>query len=378
MAIKKIESKIDVLTAAKTRILNIWKSSPKIYLAFSAGKDSLCVSNLVYQLILDGQINADKLTVYFIDEEGLYKSMVDAAMRWRKKFTSVGAKFEWYCLPFKQVCTLESLSAAESWITWEPQKEDIWMRTPPPFAIVKSKYLHYAGEMNYQTFCAKAFSDGITLIGLRVAESYTRMFTIAQMDDYNNSKKFYPIYDWNDNDVWLYIKENHLEFPDIYIRLYEAGVTRKNLRLSAFFGDKTTQGLRWVAETDPEFWERIQKRMPNAYLVMLYWDSEMFARSSKKRRELEDLEVEQIDYREKCKDLLFVNTDKYRINHDTLKTLKTWRRLYIKSDGMAEQKHYKKMYETIINGDPKQRDLRTLLNTIYADYAERTKHGRKE
>lgn len=378
MAIKKIESKIDVLTAAKTRILNIWKSSPKIYLAFSAGKDSLCVSNLVYQLILDGQINADKLTVYFIDEEGLYKSMVDAAMRWRKKFTSVGAKFEWYCLPFKQVCTLESLSAAESWITWEPQKEDVWMRTPPPFAIVKSKYLHYAGEMNYQTFCAKAFSDGITLIGLRVAESYTRMFTIAQMDDYNNSKKFYPIYDWNDNDVWLYIKENHLEFPDIYIRLYEAGVTRKNLRLSAFFGDKTTQGLRWVAETDPEFWERIQKRMPNAYLVMLYWDSEMFARSSKKRRELEDSEVEQIDYREKCKDLLFVNTNKYRINHDTLKTLKTWRRLYIKSDGMAEQKHYKKMYETIINGDPKQRDLRTLLNTIYADYAERTKHGRKE
>lgn len=252
------------------------------------------------------------------------------------------------------------------------------MRTPPPFAIVKSKYLHYAGEMNYQTFCAKAFSDGITLIGLRVAESYTRMFTIAQMDDYNNSKKFYPIYDWTDNDVWLYIKENHLEFPDIYIRLYEAGVTRKNLRLSAFFGDKTTQGLRWVAETDPEFWERIQKRMPNAYLVMLYWDSEMFARSSKKRRELEDSEVEQIDYREKCKDLLFVNTDKYRINHDTLKTLKTWRRLYIKSDGMAEQKHYKKMYETIINGDPKQRDLRTLLNTIYADYAERTKHGRKE
>lgn len=123
MAIKKIESKIDVLTAAKTRILNIWKSSPKIYLAFSAGKDSLCVSNLVYQLILDGQINADKLTVYFIDEEGLYKSMVDAAMRWRKKFTSVGAKFEWYCLPFKQVCTLESLSAAESWITWEPQKK---------------------------------------------------------------------------------------------------------------------------------------------------------------------------------------------------------------------------------------------------------------
>lgn len=84
MAVVKVESNIDVLTAAKTRIKNIWDSAPKIYLAFSAGKDSLCVSNLVYELILSGEIDPKKLTVYFIDEEGLYKSMVDAAMRWRR------------------------------------------------------------------------------------------------------------------------------------------------------------------------------------------------------------------------------------------------------------------------------------------------------
>lgn len=195
MAIRKIESNVDVLTAARTRILNIWKSAPKIYLAFSAGKDSLCMSHLVYQLILNGEIDPKKLTVYFIDEEGLYKSMVDAAMRWRKNFMSVGADFQWYCLPFKQVCTLESLSASESWITWEPGKEDVWMRQPPPFAIVKSKYLKYAGQMNYQSFCDKAFADGITLIGLRVSESYTRLNTIARMNSYAGTKKFYPIYD---------------------------------------------------------------------------------------------------------------------------------------------------------------------------------------
>lgn len=178
--------------------------------------------------------------------------------------------------------------------------------------------------------------------------------------------------------MWLYIKENHLEFPEIYIKLYEAGVKRRDLRLSAFFGDKTTQGLRWVAETDPEFWEKIQKRMPNAYLVMLYWDSEMFARSTRKRKELEDdSEKEKVDYKALCKDMLFVNPDKYRISHDTRATLGRWRRLYIKSDGMALPKHYKRMYEVIINGDPKGRDYRSLLTTIYADYAERVKHGKE-
>ena len=372
MAVVKIESNIDVLTAAKMRIKNIWNSAPKIYLAFSAGKDSLCVSNLVYELILSGEIDPKKLTVYFIDEEGLYKSVVDATMRWRKNFMAVGAEFRWYCLPFKQVCTLDSLSATESWITWEPGKEDVWMRTPPPFAIVKSEFLHYAGEMNYQTFCSRAFADEITLIGLRACESFTRIDSIAASANYRGTKKFYPIYDWSDSDVWLYIKERDLEFPDIYIRLYEAGVTRRNLRLSAFFGDKTTQGLRWVAETDPPFWDKIQKRMPNAYLVLLYWDSEMFARSSRKRKELED-DAPQQDYKELVKDMLFMNTSKYRIAHDTLKTLPRWRRLYVKADGIALPKHYKRMYEVILNGDPKGRDYRSLQSTIFGDYGERVK-----
>lgn len=378
MAIKKIESNIDVLTAARQRIRNIWETAPKLYLMFSCGKDSLCLSSLIYDMILSGELNPSKLSVVFIDEEGLYPSMVDAAMRWRRNFMRVGVPFDWYCLPFKQVSCVDSLSAGESWITWEPGQEEVWMRQPPPFAIVKSEYLKYAGQMNYQTFCEKAFSDGISIIGLRVSESYTRMNTIARMGGYANSKKFYPIYDWSDSDVWFYIKEKGLEFPECYIHLYEAGVEKRQLRLSAFFGASSIQGLRWIAQTDPELWDRIQKRIPNAYLVLLYWDSEMFARSTRKRRELEKSdEKKDVDYKALCKDMLFVNPDKYRINHDTRKTLGRWRRLYIKSDGMALPKHYKRMYEAILNGDPKGRDYRSLLVTIYADYAERVKHGKE-
>lgn len=367
MPIKSIPSSINVLDAARLRIRNAFSNGCKMYLSFSCGKDSACMAQLTYDLILEGAIDPKQLTVTFIDEEGLYPSMVQAAMYWRKRFIGLGVPFLWFCLPFKQVSVIDHLSASESWITWEPGKEDVWMRDPPPFAIMQSPYLHYPGEMNYQKFCEIAFADGIQMIGLRVAESLTRNQIIARMKQDRLNGKFYPIYDWSDNDIWLYIRERGIPFPDIYMRLYEAGVKKNQLRLCCFFGDMSTQGLRWVAETDPKLWERIQRREPNAYLVLLYWDSEMFRRSSAKRRELEAGE-EQKDYLQLCKDILFLHTDRYNIASDTRSKLKNWQSLFVKTYGIADQNHYRKMYEALLYGDPKMRILRILWTQIYQDY----------
>ena len=120
MPVKVVESNLNVLQAAKIRIRNVFANGCKIYLSFSSGKDSLCMANLVYEMILSGELDPKQLTVTFIDEEGLYPSMVDAAYRWRRNFLSVGAKFLWFCLPFKQVSVIDHLSSSESWITWEP------------------------------------------------------------------------------------------------------------------------------------------------------------------------------------------------------------------------------------------------------------------
>jgi predicted phosphoadenosine phosphosulfate sulfurtransferase len=374
MPIRKIESSINVLDAAKTRIKNAFSNGCKMYLSYSCGKDSACLASLTYDLICEGAIDARQLTVIFIDEEGLYPSMVRAAEQWREKFLKIGVPFLWFCLPFKQVSVIDHLSASESWITWEPGKEGIWMRDPPPYAIFQSPYLHYPGEMNYQAFCSKAFADGISMIGLRTAESLTRNQVIAKLDMKHLNGRLYPIYDWTDDDVWLYIKERGLDFPEIYMRLYEAGVGKNKLRLCCFFGDMSTQGLRWVAETDPKLWERIQRREPNAYLVLLYWDSEMFRRSSRKRRELEAGQ-EQKDYRALCKDVLFTHPERYTIARDTLAKIGSWRGLFVKSYGIATQKHYKKMYEGLLYGDPKSRVLRILWTGIYQDYNLAIKKG---
>lgn len=367
MPVRKFESTMSVLEAAKLRIKNVFETGCKVYLSFSSGKDSLCMASVTYDLIREGTISAKQLTVVFIDEEGLYPSMVEATERWRRNFLSVGAKFLWFCLPFKQVSVIDHLSSSESWITWEPGKEDLWIRKPPKGAIMSSPYLQYPGQMNYQTFCERAFGDGIQMVGLRTVESITRLHAVSRVDKTSAKSKFYPIYDWKDTDVWLYIKERSLEFPEIYMRLYEAGVRKNQLRLCAFFGDCGTQGLRWIAETDYDLWQRIERREPNAYLVLLYWDSEMFRRTSNKRRELE-AEEEVKDYCALCKDVLFLHPDRYTIAADTRKRLDNWRGLFIKTYGIATQAHYKRMYEGILYGDPKARILRILWSEIFQNF----------
>ena len=372
MAMKKIEGGIDVVRAARQRIVNVFSNGVKVYLAFSAGKDSLCMAHLVYDLACSGRIDPKRIVILFIDEEAIYPSMEQMALRWRKRFISIGAEFRWYCLPVRQVSILHHLQNNEEWVTWEPGKENEWVRQPPPFAILSSPYLTYAGEMNYQTFATLVTRDGIQLIGVRASESIQRAQYISKVDLSKNGitskNAIYPIYDWKDKDVWLYIKQHDLDFPDAYIDLYRAGVVKNRLRLCNFFAAESIAGLRFVAETDPKLWAQIEKREPNAYLTLLYWDSEMFKRSTRKRRELEG-EVKK-DYRALLETMLLKEPEKYFTNPSTQHTAEQYRKFYVRNSIFMQEGHFRRMHDALIAGDPKLRSLRALYSQVFGDYAD--------
>jgi predicted phosphoadenosine phosphosulfate sulfurtransferase len=373
MAVKRIEGTMDCVTAARQRILNTFSNGVPVYLSFSAGKDSLCLAYLVYAMIKAGKIDAKQLVVIFIDEEAIYDSMYQMAVRWRKRFLSVGSEFRWYCLPVKQSSILHYLQSTESWITWEPGKEDSWVRQLPPFAITRSPYLNYPGEMNYQEFCQTITKDGIQIVGLRGSESLQRAKLLAGIalgkGAITGSNCQYPIYDWRDSDVWLFIKEHNLDFPDAYIHLYQVGVSKRHLRLCNFFGSEGIAGLRYIAETDPELWNHIEKRAADAYLTLLYWDSEMFKRNTRKRRALEgDAPVK--DYKAECKKMLFTEADKYFSIASMKKVHAAYRTFYIRNSSVMTNDNFRAMHDAIIAGDPKLRSLRALYTTVYKQYAD--------
>lgn len=379
MAVKRAKASMSCVDAAYLRIKNVFSNGLPVYFSTSGGKDSICIADMLWKLIKRGEIDAKQLTVIFIDEEAIYDCCIDLVKMWRVRFLSAGAKFRWYCLPLKQVSCFNQLTNDESWITWDPAKQSVWVRQPPSFAIRSHPRLKKPGEMNYQTFLPLITKDGIMMTGVRAAESVQRLQYMAVlnlgMKGITGTNTIYPIYDWKDADVWKYIADNGVDIPEAYIWMYQAGENRHSLRISQFFACDSLRGLKHVAETDPDLWERIERREPNAYLVLLYWDSEWYKRRSRTRRKNEAADNK--DYKALCREMLFENPDKYFTNKTTRTVAQQYRRLYIKADGIARPRDYRKMHDALIAGDPKLRSMRAIYQDVYGAYAEYAKQFRK-
>lgn len=377
MAVIRAESNLNVVEAAKRRIINVFRNGLPVYLSFSGGKDSLCLSQIVIDLINEGKIDSSRLTVQFVDEEAIFPCIEKTVYDWRKKFLLAGAKFEWYCVEVKHFNCFNALTNDETFICWDSQKENVWVRRPPDFAI-RTHALLKARTDSYQKWLARACADGITIIGIRTSESIQRLKSIALMN-YSGKKitgnqHVFPIYDWKDNDVWLYLLEKSVNIPDIYLYLWQIGTGRNRLRVSQFFSVDTARSLVKMNEYYPDLMERIIKREPNAYLAALYWDSEMFGRSSSKRKRLEG-DVER-DYKGKLL-RLFGNMDLYFDTPYKKYIARTYKKFFMNVSAFADEKDFKAIYEGLISGDPKLRTYRALYNRIYENYANKAKAERR-
>lgn len=124
-----------------------------------------------------------------------------------------------------------------------------------------------------------------------------------------------------------------------------------------------------IAEYEPGLWERILRREPNAYLAMLYWDTELYRRSSTQRRKADATK----DYRGIVMQMLFKEPDRHFTTDLTRHVAEQYRKTVVRLDGRARQKDYRKMRDALIAGDPKLRTLRAITMDVYSSYAEYAK-----
>lgn len=374
MAIKRCPASIDVVEAAKIRIRNVFRNGLPVYMSFSGGKDSLCLSQLVMNLIQAGEINPAQLTVQFIDEEAIFPCMDEKVREWRKKFMLVGAKFEWFCLEVKHYNCFNELSNDESFICWDRYKKDVWVRQPPSFAIRSHPMLH-ARRDAYQDFLPRAYADGITITGIRATESVQRLQNIATLTQSGNRitkrLQIFPIYDWKDNDVWLYLLREKVDIPEIYLFLWQSGTGKRRLRVSQFFSIDTAKSLVQMNEYYPDLMESIVRREPNAYLAALYWDSEMFGRSTTARKQNEKGEAEK-DYKAALLELFSDMDGNFPTKHKRY-VADRYRNFFVSVSAFIDNKDCKTIYEGLISGDPKLRSFRALYQRIYGRYIEAAK-----
>ncbi|MGD9567537.1 MAG: phosphoadenosine phosphosulfate reductase family protein [Sedimentibacter sp.] len=377
MAVKRIIASMDVVAAARNRIKNVFSNNVPVYMSFSGGKDSLVMADITLKLIKAGEINPQLLTVIFIDEEAIYTSVEEKVQEWRKKFIMAGASFDWWCVEVKHFSAYNQLTADESYTCWDHTKEDAWVRRPPPFALRNHPQLK-PGIDNYQSFLPKVTGDGIMLVGVRASESVQRLQYMAALNlgagsSITGKNMIYPMYDWTTKDVWLYLKNENVDIPIIYLWLYQAGINRNQLRISQFFSVDCVGSLIHIAKYEPGLWEKILRREPNAYLAALYWDSELYRRTSKQRREAE----KDKDYKSIVKHMLFENPNKYFTTELTRKVATQYRKLIIKMDNMIQERDYRKIHDALVAGDPKLRTLRAISVDIFSSYAKYAKNFRK-
>lgn len=150
-----------------------------MYFSFSGGKDSLVMAQLIADLAQEGSIDISLLTVQFIDEEAVYDCIEEKVKEWRKRFMLMGAKFEWFCIEVRHYNCFNQLSNDESFFCWDSQKQDVWVRQPPSFAIRDHKKLRPRRD-TYQDFLPRISSDGLTIVGIRTAESLQRLQSISR------------------------------------------------------------------------------------------------------------------------------------------------------------------------------------------------------
>jgi predicted phosphoadenosine phosphosulfate sulfurtransferase len=365
----------DVLTAARQRIRNVFSNGLPVYMSFSGGKDSLTLADITLKMAEVGDIDIRQLRVEFIDEEAIFPCVERIVHAWRERFLMAGSRFDWYCIEVRHYSCLNQLENDESFICWDSRKRETWIREQPPFAIRNHPKLRPRLDA-YQNFLSR-LTDGHHMTGLRAWESIQRRAAIARIrlrHDITNRPTIEPLYDWQDDDVWRYLYENDIEIPDVYMHLYQIGVTRPRLRVSQFFSIDTAFSLARMAEYYPDLMERILRREPSAYIVSLYWDSEMFRRRTTKRKATE--QDDDVCYRNKVLEMLSNIPGNFRSRHSR-EIAEEYRSRLIKSEAYLTEYHYRIMYDALIAGDPKSRTLRSIYTKIYQDAARKhVRHSR--
>lgn len=280
----KIGLGMSVLEAAQERIRYTFDNFERVYVSFSAGKDS----TVMLHLVMDEAIKRDrKVGVLLVDLEGQYRLTMLHAERCLNMYKD-HVEVHWVCLP---IHLRNAVSVYQPhWMCWDPEAKDAWIRDYPEGAITDPAFFpFFHAGMEFEEFVPEFgewYSQGKStacLVGIRSDESLNRYRTIASKSKIrhngnnwstlvtNSVYNVYPIYDWKTEDIWTY----HGKFPnkphnELYDRMHLAGVPMAMQRICQPYGDDQRRGLWLFHLIEPETWAKVVARVNGANGGALY------------------------------------------------------------------------------------------------------------
>jgi len=273
---------IDVLTAARQRVAWAFETFPRLYVSFSAGKDSTVMLHLVGE---EATRRGRRVGVLFIDLEAQYRLTIEHAREMLARYAGCVECF-WVALPLN---LRNAVSVFEThWLCWDPGARPLWVREPPPEAIVDEGFFPFFRRgMEFEEF-VPAFADWYAggracgcFVGIRADESLNRYRTVVRDKSRFEGRGYttwkggtvvniYPLYDWKTEDVWVYHGTTGLPYNRIYDRMYQAGLSIHQARICQPYGDDQRRGLWLFHAIEPETWGRVVARVAGANGGALY------------------------------------------------------------------------------------------------------------
>lgn len=284
----KIYTNQNVYDASQSRIEYIFNEFDNVLVAFSGGKDSGVCLNMVYEYAkAHGML--DKVTMYHLDYEAQYQMTTDYVTKVFSEYPEI--KKYWLCLPIAAQCCCNMTSG--TWIPWEREKQNIWVREMPNYEYVVNEdnvqFPFKKGDMDYkvQTNFCKWFSkeNGKTavVIGIRATESLHRYVAVSKDDKKiiydgkkwcsvvdKNTVNAYPIYDWETSDIWTANAKFEWDYNKLYDLYYQAGLTIDKMRVASPFNDCASETLKLYKVIDPNMWGKMVSRVNGVNFTGIY------------------------------------------------------------------------------------------------------------
>lgn len=286
MSLLKKYNETNVLEAAQTRISFIFDNFERIYLSFSAGKDSTVMLHLV---MAEAIKRNRKIGILLVDLEAQYNLTMDHA---RSCFELYKDNIEpyWVCLPLALRNAVSNFQP--QWIAWDADKKSTWVRDfPEDNGVItdESYFPFFQKGMEFEEFVPEFgewYAQGkpcACFVGIRTDESLNRFRTIAlktkvKFNNQNYTTKvtdsvfnIYPIYDWAVSDLWHYHYLNpSLPSNKIYDQMHKAGLSLSQMRICQPYGDDQRRGLWLYHILEPATWYKVVARVNGANSGALY------------------------------------------------------------------------------------------------------------
>ena len=275
---------ISVLEASEERIKFTFDNFEKIYVSFSAGKDSTVMLHLVAKEAIK---RSRKIGLLLVDLEGQYSLTIEHAIKMFKEYENIIDPY-WVCLP---IALRNAVSVYEpKWKCWDEEQKENWIREKPPISIKYADYFDFFHDgMEFEEFVplfGEWYSGGKScacFVGIRSDESLNRFRTISSTKKISidgklwttkvteNVFNIYPIYDWKTQDIWVYHGKNK---DKAYNRLYDymhcAGLSIHQMRICQPYGDDQRRGLWLFHLIEPNTWAKVVARVNGANSGALY------------------------------------------------------------------------------------------------------------